>query len=290
MINVAPLTKTRCLDIACQIEGGFARFAVTIHPQSDVGLYIREMRWLAEHLDGSTCPPGSHEHNRAVEAILIVDQAANVAATFAMLARTEIPNMKVQILKKRLNRFKIEGNAKARDILFELEVAGRVARFPEMHVAFEEPPDIVIRTPGSSIAIACKKVTSLRQISKQISEAANQGERSRMPFFIFVDVGELTTPRTFVCVESEDELARHYEQQFSQIMPVCSDGVLRAFQKGAGGVVLCCRVVGMIKFETGQVAVRWYFKHHRILNFGIPDAAATLSTLVELMEMRGLSM
>lgn len=287
-MNVPSLTRVRCENIAKRIEDGFAKYGISPHPQSDVGKYLREMRWLPDCLMDPPVP-GSPEHDRAVAAFLLVDQAANVATTFSMLAATLIPAEKIQILVKRLDRLNRVGDPEAREILFELEVAGRIARFPEIRVTFEEP-DLQVQTPGSSVGIACKKVKSLSQLSGRISDAAGQGARSGIPFFVFVDVGDLVTPRGFLHATSEEELGQHVEQNICQIMPHYTSGVLRAFSKGTGGVVLCCRTVGIVEFENGLTEIRWFPTYHLIPNFGVDDAAGALAVVIDLMKVPGLPM
>lgn len=221
-----------------------------------------------------------------MDGLLILDQAENIATIFAMLGTTEIPKVKLCSLTSRLNRLNSVGNPRARDILFELEVAGRIARHPELKVSFEEP-DIVIDMPVGFLALACKRLTSVKQIDKRIRKAADQGSRSSHPFFIILEVEHLITRGKFVFAPSEDELERQCNRELDNLLMNCSSAALSAFDKGCGGIILCRRLVGIVGSLPGNAhAIRWYVRHKYIPNIEFPDAAATLGTLVELMEMQ----
>src|ERR1700732_2374621 len=102
VVETKPLTSETCLGIASQIQTALARYDVSMNPSSDIAMFIREMRWLAEHLDKRKALLKPTEQERLVDALLIVDQAENIAATFARLAETEIVKTKLHLLKNRL--------------------------------------------------------------------------------------------------------------------------------------------------------------------------------------------
>jgi hypothetical protein len=286
VVETKPLTSETCLGIATQIQTALARYDVPMNPSSDIAMFIREMRWLAEHLDKPKALLKATDQKRFVDGLLIVDQAENIAATFARLAETETVKPKLDLLKNRLNRLNKQGDPKARDIFFELEVAGRVAQYPQWHVSFREP-DIIIGWPDGCIGLACKRVRSDKQLSKRIREAADQGARSGFPFFVILEVENLISAGRFLFMRSAHELESYANQRLSQLVLDCSRAAQRAFDKGAGGLILCGRFVGMIGSEPGTVeAIRWCLRHQSIPNHEFPGAGTCLDTLVDLMEAR----
>jgi len=145
----------------------------------------------------------------------------------------------------------------------------------------------MITWPDGCIGLACKRVKSDKQLSKRIREAADQGAGSSVPFFIIVDVEPLTTQGKFLPAHSENDLNRECGQRLGPWERQCSKYAKSAFDKGAGGLILCSRFVGVIgSAPDGVDEVRWCVRHRCIPNLGVSDAASAVYNLVELMEQR----
>lgn len=282
MVEPVKLTKQECLTTAYKINDGFARYGIPIRPRSDIGLLVKETRWLAEYIDKSRNSLSEKEQRRFIDAFLRVEQAKNISNIFYRLDEIHIPNHKLKFLNKRLDRLNREGDSKAPDILFELEVAGRLARFKTFwNIQFAEP-DIVIEFPGGEIAISCKRPKGVKGLSGRIKAAAKQGDKSDLSFLIIVGVRDIIMEESFLRFRTHDEFTKFVDDSLEKLMNNYSAPINYAFEKGSGGVIFCDRFVAFI--DEPNLSVNWCVRHKYRANPRIIGIENVLTNLIDLME------
>ena len=65
-------------------------------------------------------------------------------------------------------------------------------------------------------------------------------------------------------------------------MSECSRSIERALEKGAGGVILCARLVGLV--DEPKLSICWCLRHKYNANPDMPDADYALEQLINIME------
>lgn len=279
------LTEETCLHIAQSIEEGFERCDVEIRPHSDIAMLIKDTLWLANQLDASPEQLARHELDRWGHAFLRVQQARNISRVFERLVNTYIPRQTLHILQKRLDCISEKGDSHAPDIFFELEVAGRIARqYPGWNIVFEEP-DIIMKYPAGRAALSCKRPKSERKLSERVIEAAKQGARAKVPFFVIVDVQEIlecSLGGKILHVSTQEDLSSECSNFLDALIVSHSKSIATALGKGAGGVILCVRFVGLV--DKPNLSLCWCLRHKSCPNLGIPGAGSAMGLLVEVME------
>jgi hypothetical protein len=280
-----PLTKEICLHIAQSIKDGFGRYAMEIGPHSDIAVLIRNTLWLANRLDISPEQLSRKELDRWVRAFLCVQQGKNISFVLDRLVSTQIPREKLQILRKRLDYLSEKGDSHAPDIFFEMEVAARVCRYyPGWNVYFEEP-DLIMEYPEGRAALCCKRVKSERKLPKRLIEAAEQGAKAKVPFFVIVDVQELFEHffgGRILRVSTQDALSSACSGFLDTLIVRHAKSIAAALGKGAGGVILRARCIGLV--DKPSLSLCWCLKHKSCPNLGVPAAGSAIGLLVELME------
>jgi hypothetical protein len=279
------LTREICLRITKSIEDGFRRYNVEIRLHSDIALLIKDTLWLADNLDSSPETLTKEETNRWVDTFLRIQQAKNISFVFERLVNTQIPRQKLQILQKRLDYLSQKGDSHAPDIFFEMEVAGRVSRrYPGWNVNFEEP-DIIVEYPAGRAALSCKRPKSERKLSGRLSEAANQGARVKVPFFVIADVQEMlgfSLEGKLLHVSTQEDLTSACSDFLAALIARHSKSIATALAKGAGGVILCARCVGLV--DKPNLSLCWCLRHKSCPNLGIPGAGSAMGLMVKVME------
>jgi len=164
-------------------------------------------------------------------------------------------------------------------------VAARIARqYPGWNIVFEEP-DIVIEYPTGRVAFCCKKAKSERNLSKLLSEAANQGVKAKVPFLVIMDVEEMMELQLggkLLHVSTQPDLSSRCSDFLAALIARHSKSIATALAKGAGGVILCTRCVGLV--YKPSLSLCWCLRHKSCPNPSIPGAGYALKCLVQLME------
>lgn len=282
MVEPRKLTKEECIKIASKINTSFALRGIFIRPRSDIDHLVKETLWLSENIDKSKNTLTEKEQTRFIDAFLRIEQAKNISNILSLLSEINIPSHKYKFLNKRLDRLNKEGNSKAPDILFELEIAGRLARYKTfLNIQFDEP-DIVIEFKGGKLGISCKRPKGINRLPERIKEAAKQGKKSGLSFFVFVGVRELIMTGSFLKFRTNDEFIRKVDSSLKILMNNCSTSNNYAFEKGAGGVILCDRFVSFI--EEPNFSINWCTRHKFKANPKIVGIDNVITNLINLME------
>lgn len=282
MVEPKKMTKQECLKIASEINAGFIRYGVPIRPRSDISLLIMETLWLSENINKSRDSLTEQGQRRFIDAFLRVEQAKNISNVFSRLNEIRVPNHKLKFLNKRLDRLNKEGDSKAPDILFELEVAGRLARFKTFwSIQFAEP-DIVIEFNGGKIGISCKRLKGVRGLSKRIKGATKQGNKSDLSFLIIVGVRDIIMEESFLRFRTQDEFTKQVDDSLEILLNKCTEPINYAFKKGTGAVIFCDRFVAFI--DEPNLSINWCVRHKYRGNPEIIDIDKVLTDLINLME------
>jgi hypothetical protein len=283
--NAQPLTKETCLWIADQIEAGFNQYSIRIVPTSDIGVFVKDMRWLSDHLDPACLPFNDADGKKWRDALFRTTQAFNIAFTFQGLRDTTIPPSKFDRIQQTLDVLNERGNSQAPDNFFELEIAGRLSKhLAPNSIAFEEP-DIVINYPSGKVGIACKYLQSKKKLPTRINEAAIQGQRTGMPYLVMVDVSQLYRSNIGakgIHVDTKDELISDIDDFVSQLMSNQMNSINKAFEKGAGGVVISARGIGFV--NKPALSWNWHTIYKEYPNVNFVNAGDTLNWLTGLLK------
>jgi hypothetical protein len=255
-----------------------------VRANTDIDIFIKDMRWLGAHLDPSCLPLSEEDKKRWYYALLRIQQAIDIAFTFQGLHDSKIPKNKLYFLHKRLDILNEHGQSKAPDYFFELQTAGRLLRYlPPESIIFQEP-DIIINPSDNRIGIACKYLQSEKNLSHRISDAADQGKRARVPFIIMIDISEIFRSKIgakAIHVDTQEELTSQIDNFVSDFMGHHTNSIKRSFEKEACGVIILARSVGWV--NKPSLALNWHTAFMQCPNISIPSAGFAIQQLIELM-------
>jgi hypothetical protein len=251
--KVRQITSKDCAVTARSLEASLSYFGIKVHPASDIAVMIREMRWLGSFPPDAVQPDVAHkaDRDRSLFAFPLVEQSRRIAVALDRAKTIRGAKEKVMRVKKQLNRLTTQDSA-AQDVLFELQIGGRLLR-PGVEMAFDEP-DIVITDPtdGSmTIGVACKRPHNVDRLKERVREAANQIEALRHSGnVIVVDVEPLfhksNDPEkpTMSWVGGPEWVKAEAGKILATAVQAADSEIAYALQKGVDGIVFCGIVVG----------------------------------------------
>ena len=105
----------------------------------------------------------------------------------------------------------------AKDILWELELWS-LLRERHASASLQDPPDIVLELAGRTLAIACKKIYSEKNVEKVLSEAVGQVEANYDVGVVAINLDELTPADTILKVKTESEMTRMLQAHTSSFL------------------------------------------------------------------------
>ncbi len=176
MRKVREIKSKDCEVTASSLEASLSHFGIRVHPVSDIAAMIREMHWLGSFPPDAVQPDAAHkaDRDRSLIAFPLVEQSRRIAVALDRARTIRGAKEKVLRVKKQINRLTTQDSA-AQDVLFELEIGGRLLR-PGVRMVFDEP-DIVITDPTDSsltIGVACKRPHNVDRLKERVREGANQ--------------------------------------------------------------------------------------------------------------------
>ena len=95
----------------------------------------------------------------------------------------------------------------AKDALWELEMLAYV-RSCGVSAELAEPPDLMMALPAAEIGVACKRMYSVKNFSKVLSEGVQQINASGHAGLIAVNLDELLPARQMLKLKDADHLGR----------------------------------------------------------------------------------
>ncbi len=164
------LGAPECFRVVTKLRAALDHFRLTPNPTSDLARMIRELEWLADNLETISDLP---RYNRAFP---LIEQASRIAFALESLQPVLGADAKVRWLRKRIDRLTTQAD-QAQDYLFEVEVAGRLAR-AGLVPAFCEP-DITVSLPKLGVVmLPCKRPRTATGFQDKLREAVSQTRKA----------------------------------------------------------------------------------------------------------------
>lgn len=249
------LTAARCREVAGVLRAQLDALDVKLPPSSPLARLLADVAWMASFegppLDDVSGASGADE-DRAVGAVLRFLQLQDLAAALAALGPVARDNPEaLRALRKRFDRIDTQ-QADAQNRLFELEVAGRLAR-RGIRPEFGEP-DIVARSVGlGRFCLACKRPQNLDRLRERIREGADQIAKRGVKGFVVLDLQPMIFKNDdpvrrsrFYVLQGAAQLAEELAADMDGWIAVVSDAVAQARRKNhVAGVVFAATGWGL---------------------------------------------
>lgn len=251
------LTSSHSREVAYQLRARLDALGVTLGPASPRARLLVEVDWMAS-FDGppldETSGASRVDTERAADAVIRFLQMQDITAALVALGPVALGNPEaVRALRKRFDRIETQ-TADAQDRLFELEVAGRLAR-RGIVVEFDEP-DIVAKSHGLGLfSLACKRPHNLDRLRERIGKGAAQIASRGLQGFVVLDLQPLiftsnddSHPTRFYELRGDAQLAHELAADMDGRIAVVADTVARARQvERVAGVVFAAMGWGETK-------------------------------------------
>lgn len=241
------LTSAHCHEVAYHLRARLDALGVRLGAVSPVARLLVEVDWMAS-FDGPpldmTSGASRVDAERAADAVIRFLQMQDITAALVALGPVALGNPEaVKALRKHFDRIETQ-TADAQDRLFELEVAGRLAR-RGIEVDFDEP-DIVAKAVGlGRFCLACKRPHNLDRLRERITKGADQITTRGLTGFVVIDLQPLIftnnddVRRTrYYELHGDAQLAHELAADMDGRIAVVADTVARARQvERVAGVV-----------------------------------------------------
>jgi hypothetical protein len=134
------------------------------------------------------------------------------------------------------------------------------------------------------VGFVCKRPESERALSKRLSQAADQGSKAKIPFFILVDAQEMLKSAVgalLINANSQEDLEKTCSDFLANLLVNHQRPIEHALAKGAGGVTFCVRGIGYV---ASPPSICFCLRHKSCPNLAMPGAGYALTCLTKLME------
>lgn len=259
------LTAEECRRNATGLRQGVAGLGLSLRPESSIAQMIEDAEWLADGPDDVFDAVGKFEEDpdRFLTAFMRMEQAGRIADLLEWASRVGNSRAHARYwIQQRLDRMETQ-DEQSQDLLFELDIAGRLARWDGLAIELAEP-DIVIRYPSAEtppFAIACKRPRSADSLIRSIARAKSQIGRSGHRGLIAVSTdaifhrsGDPTRPTIVYQARSASDAQREGKQILHDLAATISSHRDDAFDDAVGGVYLC----GILTFWSGEPSAYSY--------------------------------
>ena len=263
---------------------------MTLSSQSAILQMVEDAEWLASFRRRLFDAGGPFEADpgRAGAAFMRMEQARRLAE---LLTRApQIAGARDHVkrwIRKRIDR--IESlDEEAQDLLFELEIAGRLAKWRSIRVQLAEP-DILFELPNTpaQFALACKRPRTIKSSGRALEEAAQQIRKNRRPGIIVLGMeaifhGSQLPKRPVVVYQAETphDAKRHGSGIMDIVAEETSVHQQRAFQGEVDGALLC----GILTYWCKRPSAYAYAWLRRpILNPRVPESESIVGGLDTLL-------
>jgi hypothetical protein len=246
------LTSAHCREVAHHLRTRLDALDVKLSASSPLAALLTDVEWLASFegptLDGVS-GASSEDPDRAAGAVLRFLQVQDITAALVALGPRARANPEaLSALRKRFDRIETQ-EAATQDRLFELEVAGRLAR-RGIWVEFGEP-DVVARSTGlGRFCLACKRPQNVDRLRERIREGADQIARRGLRGFVVADLQALI-------FKNDDDVRRtrfyelHGAAQLAQELAANMDGWIAVVADAVARARRVDRVAGVVFATMG---------------------------------------
>lgn len=259
-------------------------------PEATVEQMAEDAGWLGTGPQDIFANGGRYyeDRRRFAKAFVRMEQAGRIADLLSWAQ--QIDGMRSHArrwIEKRIDRIDTQ-DEQAQDHLFELEIAGRLAKWPGLQIELAEP-DILIRYPSDHppMALACKRPRTPRSARRAIEEARDQIRASTFDGAIVVgteaifhrnDIGS-SAPCVFQ-VDTPAHAKVHGNEILTELAEAVRQQPRRVFHERVAGVFLC----GILTYWSRRPSVYGYVWLRRpIPNLDVPYTVATLEALDHLL-------
>ncbi len=279
------LTPGRCREIEAVLREITSALGLNLRPAADLAVMIRELSWMGTFPDSDYQPDAAFlaDHERAIAAFLLVDQAHRIAQ--AWIWGRAIPGAAegAHVIRQRLDRNRCQ-EGPAHDFLFELDIAARLARRGAA-VCFEEP-DLVLNNEGADpVGLACKRPHSIAGVANALRRASKQIRRSGIPGAIVLGLealfhrsGDPARPVVIYRGLNRKDVMAEAARQVAVIEASVKGPLRRACSsEGVAGVLLCGVMTAWVDEPSAHI-FQWVWRP-----VARPDSAQPIEALGRLL-------
>lgn len=239
--------------MAEQIESCFVQRGITLPAHSDIQKIVTRMRWLAEQLSLQKQPRYSSKRSEMLfRAFQSTIQARDIAHSLSAI--DNIPAEKLRQLKDRLDYTESSGTrTAAKDVFFELQIAGRLAHSFPAAITLEEP-DVAMHLPEplGKIGFCCKRPKNASAIASAIGKAVKQIRRHNFPCVLMIGIEEIVQHQQLV-FDSGERLHDLYKRRINDLVESQRRAMDSGLKGGAEAVVLGGRYHGIMRTPQPQI-------------------------------------
>lgn len=263
--GLTELTGERAGRIARSIREGLSSLGVRLSPHHDLERMARQGEMLAALGPGSVFEPWKAaigaKQNEIADAVFVMEQAERIGGTLQLVPQLRNVEKYRRWLREKLDRLDSQ-DLTSLDYLFEIEMAGRLARDPELEVSFEEP-DIIASFEEHAMLFACKRPRAIESVGASIRKARHQVRDARTLHRSRPTVGVIVVgmeaifhrPRegagvepTFYRFADRAEAQREGERELVKAIVAGTDQAEKACREGVAGLIY----FGTIVFFTSR--------------------------------------
>lgn len=236
---------------------------IAIPPEASIEQLTCDAEWLGSGPEDLFADSGRYHEDatRFATAFVRMEQAGRVADAVLWASRMQgARDHARRWMRARIDRIETQDD-QGQDLLFELEIAGRLARWPGLEIELAEP-DILIRYPPLSepLALACKRPRSVRSVGHAVEAARNQIRTHGHPGAIVVGLEAIfhrsdEGARPYVySLDSPADARRDGDAVANEIASALAAHPDRMFDPRVAGIYLC----GLLTYWSRQPSAYGY--------------------------------
>lgn len=284
------LTADRCNTIGRKIRNGLDALGFTPPPEATVEQMAQDSQWLGTGPQDIFADGGRYHEDRPrfAKAFVRMEQAGRIADLLTWAQQIDGVRSHVRRwIEKRIDRIDTQ-DEQAQDYLFELELAGRLAKWPGLQIELAEP-DILIRYTSDHppMALACKRPRTPRSARRAIEEARDQIRASGCHGAIVIGTEAIfhrtengsSAPCVFQ-VDTPAQAKAHGNELLIELAETVRQQPRRVFHKRVAGVFLC----GILTYWSRRPSAYGYVWIRRAIpNLDVAYTVQTLEALDHLL-------
>lgn len=293
--NLKPITPSMCRRIVRSLNKSEKHFGLRKNPTCTLATTIKQLEWLAS-VDKAPLIPAAWESNpeRTRKAFLRIEQAQRLANALERIRNVPGAPEKVRSVLKEYNRLKSQDEP-SQDILFEIEIAGRLA-INSLSPAFDEP-DIIVGSSSlwNELGIACKRPRKVSTFPRNLADAARQINSSGTPGVIVANLEPLfhrsqvpraDNPKKMKPIvwksDTIQELDQYADNIANHAMKYVKRDLRRLFEKHQLllGVIFAGMITG---WNHSPAANIWQWRSHTVVNPHVEGSQQIVERLSNLI-------